>query len=134
MEAKQIKKIHEAMEEHGFESIELELGKNRRLRLQLEKGIGQKPVLVEALTSEKEELIKNTQIEIRSDKVGSFYFADRQLKAGDKISKGEVIGSIKGISFKDSVKCSVDGVLQSAAVENGSVVDYGRLLFIVDIE
>lgn len=135
MEAEQIKRIYEAMHENGFDHIELELGEDHKIRMQLDR-----PPVVAAPAVSVPELAENgngvqrTQVEIRSDKVGSFSFADRQLKTGDRIKKGEILGSIKGISFQDRVKCSLDGVIATVAVEPGSIVDYGRLLFVVNID
>jgi len=135
MEAEQIRKIYEAMNENGFNSIELELGEDHKIRMQLDRA----PAFATAAESrqdaaEHEAGVLKTQVEIRSDKVGSFSFAERQLKAGDRIKKGETLGSIKGISFQDRIKCSLDGTIASVAVEPGTIVDYGRLLFIVDLE
>ncbi len=135
MEAEQIRKIYEAMNENGFNSIELELGEDHKIRMQLDRA----PALA-AVTEDSREAADNgtgamkTQVEIRSDKVGSFSFAERQLKVGDRIKKGETLGSIKGISFQDRIKCSLDGTIASVAVEPGTIVDYGRLLFVVDLE
>lgn len=136
MEANQIRKIYEAMSQNGFSKLELEIGKNTRIKLRLD----EEPHLQnlgEDILNEQDGCIaeiEGTRIEIRSDKVGSFFFADRQLKAGDTITKGEVIGTVKGISFQDKVKCSVGGVIESVEVDNGSIVDYGRLLFVVKID
>ncbi len=135
MEAEQIRKIYEAMNENGFNSIELELADDHKIRMQLDRA----PVMPAAVQAhheapEIEAGSQRTQVEIRSDKVGSFAFAERQLKAGDRIKKGETLGSIKGISFQDRVKCSLDGTIASVAVEPGTIVDYGRLLFVVNID
>ncbi|PKL48517.1 MAG: hypothetical protein CVV42_09525 [Candidatus Riflebacteria bacterium HGW-Riflebacteria-2] len=135
MEAEQIRKIYEAMNDNGFNSIELELGDDHKIRMQLDNA----PVWDSANdappeAAEHENGVLSTQVEIRSDKVGSFSFAERQLKAGDHIKKGEILGSIKGISFQDRVKCSLDGTIASVEVEPGTIVDYGRLLFVVNID
>lgn len=135
MEVEQIRKIYEAMHANGFSSIELELAEDHKIRMQLDTA----PVSTVASdvcleSAEADNGALDTQVEIRSDKVGSFSFADRQLKVGDRIKKGEILGSIKGISFQDNVKCSLDGVLAVVAVEPDSIVDYGRLLFVVNID
>lgn len=135
METEQIRKLYEAMSENGFNSIELELEKDHKIRMRLDSPpvIGSSDLAVcEAL--EDEDGQKTTQIEIRSEKVGSFSFAERELKVGDHINKGEILGSIKGISFQDRIKCSIDGVIAAVAVEPGAIVDYGRLLFVVNID
>ncbi len=135
MEAEQIRKIYEAMHANGFNSIELELAEDHKIRMQLDiptiKAVAGGVCLESA---EADNSVPDTQVEIRSDKVGSFSFADRQLKVGDRIKKGEILGSIKGISFQDRVKCSLDGVIAMVAVEHDSIVDYGRLLFVVNID
>jgi biotin carboxyl carrier protein len=135
MEANQIRKIYEAMARNGFSNLELEIGTESRIRLQLEEDChNAQPAVAPGEATDNAADIRNTQMEIRSDKVGSFFFAERQLKPGDAIRKGEIIGIIKGISFQDKVKCSLDGILHRVEVENGSIVDYGRLLFIVNID
>ncbi len=134
MEANQIRKIYEAMTRNGFSELELEIGKNSELRIQLEDELLNPDINAHVEENSDEFQPEGTKIEIRSDKVGSFFFAERKLKAGDYIKKGEIIGNIKGISFQDKVKCSLDGVIDSVAVEDGSIVDYGRLLFVVNID
>ncbi|MDD3145927.1 MAG: hypothetical protein PHD82_01385 [Candidatus Riflebacteria bacterium] len=137
MEADQIKKLYQAMAENGFSTLELELAEKNRVRLVLDAVHEEFPgdnVAAQLAALDETESPANTQVEIRSDKVGTFAFADRQLKKGDRIKKGEILGLVKGISFQDRIKCSLDGIIRRVEVENGSVVDYGRLLFLVDID
>lgn len=138
MEANQIKKLYQAMSENGFSTLELELGKKNRVRLTLEQTSAAEmipgDVLAQLAEVEDSEAPASTQVEIRSDKVGTFNFSDRKLKAGDRIKKGETLGLVKGISFQDRIKCSLDGVIHKVEVEDGAVVDYGRLLFLVNID
>lgn len=136
MDANQIKKLYQAMSENGFANLELDLGLQSKIRLTLDTAVEALPSdIIDMLPEDgDEELITNTQVEIRSDKVGTFSFAERQLKAGDRIKKGETLGIVKGISFQDRIKCSLDGVIHSVEAQNGSVVDYGRLLFLVNID
>lgn len=136
MEAEQIKKLYQAMSENGFSSLELELGENNRVRIALDNRRDEIPVdvLSDLALVEDEEPVASTQVEIRSDKVGTFSFAGRVLQAGDRIKKGEALGVVKGISFQDRIKCSLDGVISRVEIEEGAVVDYGRLLFLVNID
>ncbi len=136
MEANQIKKLYQAMAENGFSSLELELAEKNRVRLVLDSSHENFPgdVIAQLADLDETESAANTQVEIRSDKVGTFTFSERKLKTGDRIKKGETLGLVKGISFQDRIKCSLDGVIHRVEVENGSVVDYGRLLFLVDID
>lgn len=135
MEANQIKKLFEAMSVNGFSSLELTLGKSNRVRLRLE-DLDSQAVSDSCIAGQNdaEETIPRTQVEIRSDKVGIFSFDERSFTAGDVLRKGETLGTIRGISFQDKVKCSLDGTIASVLVESGDVVDYGRLLFVVNID
>ena len=136
METKQIKKLYQAMNEHGFTCLDLKIGESDRIRIVTDNPA---PEPVSAANSEfagldDDNLPHPTQVEIRSDKVGVFAFSDRHLQPGDHIRKGEIIGLVKGISFQERIKCSLDGIISRVEVEAGDVVDYGRLLFIVDID
>ncbi len=136
MEAEQIRKLYQAMSENGFSSLELELGETDRVRIALDTQQESIPadVLADLAMVDDDEPAMGTQVEIRSDKVGTFSFAGRTLQAGDRIKKGEVIGVVKGISFQDRIKCSLDGVISQVEVAEGAMVDYGRLLFLVSID
>lgn len=134
MEVKQIQKLYEAMEANGYESLELELGKKNKIKLKLDQANFLEPETLYEEFEEEEDSISKTQIEIRSDKVGTFSFARENLEIGDQIKKGEVLGTVKGISFLDKIKCSVDGRISNIAIQQGGVVDYGRLLFVVEID
>ncbi len=136
MEANQIKKLYQAMTENGFSSLELEIAEKNRVRLVLDSSHEDFPgdVIAQLADLDEAESPASTQVEIRSDKVGTFAFSERKLRAGDRIKKGETLGLVKGISFQDRIKCSLDGVIHRVEVEDGLVVDYGRLLFLVDID
>lgn len=134
MNIKQIKELHAAMTVHGYTELNLELKGQSSVKLVLDNSCAP---IVNTKSQVKDECSSDafvsTQIEVRSDKVGTFTFKDQEVKCGDKISKGEIIGVVDGISFKEAIKCSVDGVISSVNITEGAVVDYGRLLFIVDI-
>ena len=136
MEIDHIKRIYDTMEQNDFELLELDLGSNNKLRLQLEQTeacdmTSHEPTLDCDCQDESQ---TKTQIDIRSDKVGVFSFAGVPLNAGDKIKKNETLGFVKGISFEDRIKCSVSGVISKANIKDGDIVDFGHLLFVVNLE
>lgn len=136
MELNQIKKLYEAMENNGFAKLEVEINGSECLTLKMDQAPDSRQTPGECCDSLKseEDVLKNTQIEIRSDKVGVFSFADRVLQVGDRIKKGELLGVVKGISFQDKIKCSAGGTVIKVAIDNGGVVDYGKLLLVVEID
>lgn len=131
MEVKQIRKLYQAMEENGYTSLELELSPTQNLKMTLDNS--SMPIEDIILDDEPGEAFASTQIEIRSDKVGIFSFA-RDINEGDQIKKGEVLGTVKGISFQDKIKCSASGKIARINIREGEVVDYGRLLLLVEID
>ncbi len=136
METKQIKKLYQAMTDHGFSCLDLKLGENDRIKIvtdnpAIEHSAGD---FLEFADLDDDNPPHPTQVEIRSDKVGVFAFSDRRLQPGDHIKKGETIGLVKGISFQERIKCSLDGIISRVEVAADDVVDYGRLLFVVDID
>ena len=121
------------MEANGFASLELEIAKGESLKITLDGHTFPDEDLYDE-ASDSEDDIQSTQIEIRSDKVGVFSFVNTGLKVGDQIKKGEILGQVKGISFQDKIKCSVGGRIAKIAINDGEVVDYGRLLLVVEID
>ena len=134
MDINQIKRLHSSMVEHGFSNLKLEISKDSKLELVIDNySIPSNNQELKNFDSEEIEEFPSTQIEIRSDKVGTFSFLNKNIKCGDNIKKGEMIGIVDGISFKEQVKCSVNGTISLINISEGEIVDYGRLLFVVDI-
>ncbi|MGM0598536.1 MAG: biotin/lipoyl-containing protein [Candidatus Rifleibacteriota bacterium] len=135
MEVNQMRRLYEAMEANDFEELELELGKKQRLKIKLDRQfMAEEPVAVADIETEELTGPDRTFIEIRSDKVGTFSSGDKSLNNGDKIKKGEILGTVNGISFQDKIKCSVNGTVARINIQDGDVVDYGKLLFEVEID
>jgi acetyl-CoA carboxylase biotin carboxyl carrier protein len=133
MEVSQMRRLYEAMEANDFEELELELGKKQKIKIKLDQQVMvDQPVAIGDVESGDEAITDRTFIEIRSDKVGTF--SGKPLNIGDKITKGEVLGTVNGISFQDKIQCSVDGTLARINIQDGDVVDYGKLLFEVEID
>jgi biotin carboxyl carrier protein len=130
MDVKNLKKLYETMEDNGFAELELGIG-NEKIKMQLDSQYVAVPLVLE---EPEVDCLKKTELEIRSDKVGNFSFDGSSFKAGDKIEKGALLGTIKGISFQDKVKCLSSGKIAKIAVVEGEVIDYGKLLFVVEID
>ncbi len=135
MNSEKIKKLYTAMSENGFNELELEIGGDEKIRLVLESQTNEylQPGNFVEDNLDSDDVIEKTQLEIRSDKVGVFNFTDKKIELGMTVEKGEILGSIKGISFKDNIKCAVGGVLSEINVQEGTVVDFGKLLFMIDL-
>lgn len=134
MNIQELEVICTAMKKHGYSSFELTNRDKTSLKIKLDTTIKEVGACEDFLAPEEFEQDESevTQVEIRCEKVGTFTFAN-PLKVGDSIRKGETLGYVKGIGFKDKINCSLDGTISKLAVKDGTVVDYGKLLMVVDL-
>lgn len=139
MEINRIKKLYRAVAENGYSEFELRIGQNNRVKFVLENVIEksaerldeskiQDEVNPDDITAEI-----STNLEIFSDKVGVYVAPDKSIAVGDKIKKEDPFGFIKGISFKDPIKFPKNGKIKEICVSDGEIVDYGKLLCILEI-
>lgn len=73
---------------------------------------------------------------IFAPEVGVFSFSKKgkkiNIKKGDSIKKGDILGYINFPSKVVEVKSEFDGVVRLIAVNDESVVEYGQLLFVIE--
>ncbi len=148
METNQLKEIYKIMTDNGYDEIELRIGESDRVRMVREKSSkpGCKKNKAVVNTKEKElstatkttnETVSSQNTEICSELVGIFQFMDYDEnywpKVGDSVAMGEKLGKITNLnnSVKE-IKSPIDGRIVEIAVGHESIVDYGRLLFVIE--
>jgi len=62
--------------------------------------------------------------------VGVFHPA--KIKAGDKVSTGDIVGNIFSMNINHPVKADKDGILNSFLVEDGQAADYGAKIATIE--
>lgn len=72
--------------------------------------------------------------EIRSPMIGVYYAASSEnaapfVKKGDRIRKGDILCIIESMKLMNEIVAEQSGVVEEICVENGDVVDFGRVLF-----
>lgn len=72
--------------------------------------------------------------EITSPIVGIFYTsaspeAEPFVKAGDTVSKGQVVGIVEAMKLMNEIESEVDGEIAEVLVKNGEPVEFGQPLF-----
>lgn len=137
MELTHIKRLYKAMAENGFSELELEINQTDKCVLKLGSALSAPSAEPKAIGPKAPKEPKNTDIQIRSTKVGSFIRAKRELRVGDKVSKGEVLGYIEGITGikgREPVAASANGVISVIEADEASVIDYNKLLFVLKPE
>lgn len=83
---------------------------------------------------EKQEDISNDQQEIKSPMVGTFFLQDSKeltepnIKVGDTVTEGDVIGYIEAMKVMNEVTTDVSGEVTEILVEHGDNVEYDQLL------
>ena len=73
---------------------------------------------------------------VRAPLVGTFYSAPAEgeapfVKAGDRVTKGQVLGIIEAMKLMNEIESEYDGIVEAVLVKNEQVVEYGQPLFSV---
>jgi acetyl-CoA carboxylase biotin carboxyl carrier protein len=76
-------------------------------------------------------------VEIKSPMVGTFYSApepgaEPYIKAGSRVSPGQVMCIIEAMKIMNEIESEVAGVIREVCVENAQPVEFGQPLFRVD--
>jgi biotin carboxyl carrier protein len=61
--------------------------------------------------------------------VGKFKSIKENLKPGEKVRKGEILGSIQSMGITHEIVSPVQGVLAEANVNDTDIVEYDQVLF-----
>ena len=81
---------------------------------------------------------KNTAVqEVRSPMVGTFYRAPSPdsppfVEVGTKVASGQPLCVIEVMKLFTTIYAEVGGEIKQIGASNGELVEYGRLLFIID--
>ena len=71
-------------------------------------------------------------LEIKSSKVGIFYFSEKEIKIGDIINRGDVIGFVDALKIKNEVISEFSGVVKEVLVNEAYPVEYGQILLVLE--
>ncbi len=143
MEVNKLEQIYKIMSDNDYDEIEFRLGQNDKVKMvrSLEN--------TKVISKEKENKEINIQInqnkdseedtnktEIRSELVGVFQFMDEDEtffpKVGDEVAMGEKLGKILSLNSTKEIKSPIDGRISEISVKKNDIVDYGRLLFVIE--
>ncbi len=144
MEISQLKQIYQIMSKNDFDEIELRFGESDRVKMtrsSANSSVAQNENIIIAESTDKntktsETLSDSTKTEILSELVGVFQFMDEDEnffpKVGDEVAMGEKLGKILSLNSIKEIKSPIDGHISEIAVKKDDIVDYGRLLFVID--
>lgn len=123
----QIEDLINVLSECGLTEISYE--ENENLKIKIKKSLQQKVVIPKEIphsvkeVNKKEENIKT----VLSTGIGKYFYKD-VVKVGDKIKVGQDLGYIYVMGLKTPLKATVGGDVMEITVEDGGVVDYGKVL------
>ncbi|PJI09256.1 MULTISPECIES: acetyl-CoA carboxylase biotin carboxyl carrier protein [Clostridium] len=77
---------------------------------------------------------KSSIIQIKSLYVGVINIfkgetSDEYIKAGSKVKKGQILGSIMFLKIPINVVSPIDGIVTEVLAKNNEIVEYGQVLF-----
>ena len=74
---------------------------------------------------------------VESPLVGTFYAAPSEdapafVKVGDIVKKGQILAIVEAMKLMNDIESDFDGEVAEILVENGTPVEYGEPLFIIE--
>ena len=123
----QIEDLINVLSECGLTEISYE--ENENLKIKIKKSPQRKVVLPKETTQVTKEINKKEDNlkTVVSTGIGKYFYKDI-VKIGDKIKVGQDLGYIYVMGLKTPLKSTVSGEVLEITVEDGGVVDYGKIL------
>lgn len=80
--------------------------------------------------------IVSTLTSVQSPEIGIFSFTKKgksvSIKEGDKVKKGDILGYVNICDKSVEVVSPVDGRIKIICVDDGAIVEYSQLLFVIE--
>ncbi len=146
MKPDELKIYADFMKKYGLDYIEVKKGdfhlilskKGQELQ-ELKKGVI-KNINPEEVTEKSKENIQKMEniVYVKSPLVGTFYRAPSPesppfVEVGSKIKKGDVLCIVEAMKVMNEIKSEVEGTVKEILVENATPVEFGQVLFVIEI-
>ncbi|MCK4799124.1 MAG: acetyl-CoA carboxylase biotin carboxyl carrier protein [Spirochaetes bacterium] len=105
--------------------------------------VQQQPISPTAQTGEKDTPLEAKEkgdkyYEVRSPLVGTFYASPKPdaspfVEVGTKIKKGQTLCMVEAMKNFNEIESEVEGVIKEVCVNNGELVEFGKILFKVEL-
>ena len=89
-------------------------------------------------TEEQTQKIENI-VYVKSPLVGTFYRSPSPesppfVEVGKEVKNGDVLCILEAMKVMNEIKTDVDGTIKEILVENGKPVEFGQVLFVIEIK
>ncbi|HRR96786.1 MAG TPA: acetyl-CoA carboxylase biotin carboxyl carrier protein, partial [Candidatus Ratteibacteria bacterium] len=89
-------------------------------------------------TEEHTQKIENI-VYVKSPLVGTFYRSPSPesppfVEVGKEVKNGDVLCILEAMKVMNEIKADVDGTIKEILVENGKPVEFGQVLFVIEIK
>jgi acetyl-CoA carboxylase biotin carboxyl carrier protein len=133
-----VRQLGAALTELGLAELEVSIG-DTRVRLQ-RAAVAPPPVAPVAGPTERPlvgEVIPSAMITVEAPMVGTFYRAsapgaEAYVSEGDVVKEGQILCLIEAMKLMNEIESKVGGRVVKILVENGSPVEFGQPLFVLD--
>ena len=77
--------------------------------------------------------------EVKSSIVGTYSNSPKDdknpfVEKGQTVKKGQTLCIIKAMNTLNEIKSDVNGIIREICLKDSSVVDYGKVLFIIELQ
>ena len=126
-----IRKYAQLMAEYGLTGLEFRTAGDT---VRMERSGAPAPVSTPVPVAAPAPEVPADTVSVTSPMVGVFYRApaenaDPYVKVGDTVKAGTVLCLVEAMKMMNEITAECDGVIAEICVENGQVVDFGKVLF-----
>ena len=138
IDKKLIKELVDNLKEFDLTELEYQEGQTKIKVSKISKGVEQ--VKTSAVVSQNKAVLKSSDetdgIRVKSPIIGTAYLApepgaNKFIKVGDKIKKGQTVMIVEAMKTMNHVPSSASGEVKKILVEDGQPVEFGQTLVIL---
>ncbi len=147
MKPDELKIYADFMKEYGLEYLEVKKGDFHLILSKKGEEIKEKRIVEGSSKIDIDKIVEESKhtsqeleniVYVKSPLVGTFYRAPSPtsepfVEVGESVKKGDVLCIVEAMKVMNEIKSEYDGIVKEILVENGKPVEYGQVLFILQV-
>ncbi len=148
MKPEELKIYADFMKEYGLEYLEVKKGDFHLILSKKGEEVRESRVIEERPKVDIEKIIEESKhtsqeleniVYVKSPLVGTFYRAPSPtsppfVEVGSSVKNGDVLCIIEAMKVMNEIKSDHDGIVKEILVENGKPVEFGQVLFVLEVK